>query len=95
MLSLAKLEAFQESKVQELRLKANELNIYGLIFTIIGAMLAIVIGASLITTVADQAVQAQSSANVTGAASTLIGLLTLLFVVLIMFVAIGAYKLVT
>lgn len=93
--NLTSLETYQAGKLQQLKYTAKELNVVSLIFTIIGAMLAIVIGTSLIGTVADEAALAQNNTNITGAASTLVGLLALLFVVLIIFVAIGAYKLVT
>ena len=50
---------------------------------LIGGFIVIIIGVSLIGTVADEVVRAQSG-NVTGAASTVLGLTTLFFALGIM-----------
>ena len=55
---------------------------------LIGGFIVILVGVNLIPTVADQVVSAQSG-NVTGAASTLLGLTTLFFALAIMSSAIG------
>ncbi len=55
---------------------------------LIGGFIVILVGVNLIPTVADQVVAAQGG-NVTGAASTLLGLTTLFFALAIMSSAIG------
>lgn len=54
----------------------------------IGGFITIIVGVNLIPTVADQVVSAQDG-NVTGAASTLLGLTTLFFALSIMATAIS------
>ena len=49
---------------------------------LIGALLFFVVASALITPVADNAKTAQNSANVTGAANTIVGLYTLFFALL-------------
>jgi multisubunit Na+/H+ antiporter MnhG subunit len=56
---------------------------------LIGSFITIVVGVNLVPTVANQVVAAQTG-NVTGAASTLLGLTTLFFALAIMSSAIAA-----
>jgi xanthine/uracil permease len=56
---------------------------------IIGGFIVILVGTSLLPTVADQVVNAQNDGNVTGASDTLVGLTTLFFSLAIATSAIG------
>ena len=56
---------------------------------IIGGFIIILVGTSLLPTVADQVKAAQDDGNVTGAADTLVGLSTLFFALAIATSAIG------
>lgn len=50
---------------------------------IIGIMIVLVIGVALVATVADEAKKAQDNASVTGATDSLLGIISLVFVALL------------
>jgi len=56
---------------------------------LIGGFIVILVGVSLLPTVANEVAAAQASDNVTGASSTLVGLTTLFFALAIATAAIG------
>ena len=59
--------------------------------TVLVAVIVLVIGTSLVTTIADEAQGAEDSANVTGATASLVDLIPLIFVAGLVIAALGLF----